>query len=326
MRAEPLLDVLGLDPLRGSFCTMQHRLCGPPGRAFPFLAGHLAAAVPDAEQRFDLAQQFVAVATRHGVRQRGEELHVPNEVCPAELYHRVGLGEELAVNAVIIAADDARKGLAEKLVKHVGASRGIDVEPREALWTGYVKAPRPQLLAVLGMTSLVDVERRLPRQGRLQFRMAGAQRGAGLLNDLGDLARGKRQAEHIAQERPDRRVRHVAGPLLKSQQRRQTRTDQPGQPHVIRQRNGDDLARDPRAVQPRDAPSPRTTSPPTPPAAACGTRPTVPTPLPAPATRRPRPGPPAPAGRGGGHAADVPAGHRVFVSAVCRRATSASAA
>ena len=125
------------------------------------------------------------------------------------------------------------------------------MEPGEALRAGDVKAPRPEPLAVLGMPRLIDVHRRLAGQGRLQFRMAETQRGAGLLHDLGDLAGGQRQAQHVAQKGLDRGVRHVAGPLLEGQQRRQPRADQPGQPHVLGQRGGHDLARDPRAIQPR---------------------------------------------------------------------------
>ena len=83
---------------------------------------------------------------------------------PTELRDGRRVAEELAVGAVVVAADDAGKRLAQKLPEHLGTAGGVDVIPGEAVRSRRMKAPRPQAAAALGMARLVDVEPALLRQ------------------------------------------------------------------------------------------------------------------------------------------------------------------
>lgn len=101
----------------------------------------LGAPMPPAKQLLDRGQQFLAPPPRDAIAERREKLHVANEMRPAELHHGRRFVQELAVGAVVIAADDAGKRLAQELPEHLGTAGGVDVIPGEAVRSRRMKAP-----------------------------------------------------------------------------------------------------------------------------------------------------------------------------------------
>ena len=112
-------------------------------RTEPSFGWRVCAAMPEAEQSADLLQEPLPKASRDTIRESRQELHVTNEMGPAELKHRVRLAKKLAVGRMVVAADNALKGLAKKLLQHLRTSRRIDVIPSESLNSRCMEAPRP---------------------------------------------------------------------------------------------------------------------------------------------------------------------------------------
>ncbi len=243
MFTKPLGHVLGFAPHGRSTRHGKHFTAGLCGRTLPANGGRLPSPVPRAEQRFDPAQQTVAVVASGAVQQRRKILHVPDQVRPAQLQPGVALSQKLAIGREVVTADDPAKRLAQISLQHLRAPRRVDVEPREAVLTGHMEAPTPQPAATLAVPRLVNSHRRLLRQSLLQLLVAGRHRRTGFLHRLEHLAVADWQLKHIGQKSANRLDRHVTSALLISHQRRQPRTKQPRPPHFLRQRRGQHLAR-----------------------------------------------------------------------------------
>ena len=91
--AESLGDVLGFRPQRRPLRHGQNFRPDFGYGALPSRWRRLPAAMPHAEQRLDLVEQPVAVVTSGPIRQRGEVLHVPDQVRPTQLQPHVGLAK-----------------------------------------------------------------------------------------------------------------------------------------------------------------------------------------------------------------------------------------
>lgn len=105
--------------------------------------------------------QPLAVVAGHAIGQRGQVLHVADQVRQAELHLHVeasGGAHVFAICREVVGPDHAGEGLAQRLDEHVRAARGIDLEEREPL---AAEAPRPELFAALLVAGLIDVQVRL---------------------------------------------------------------------------------------------------------------------------------------------------------------------
>jgi len=94
------------------------------------------------------SSSFFPESAGHRIRQGREIFHVANQMCPAELQHRTGLGGEAAVLTGIVATHHSGERLAQELLENVGAFRGIDVKEGESLGAGSMEAPDVELFAV----------------------------------------------------------------------------------------------------------------------------------------------------------------------------------
>jgi len=111
--SNPLGDVLGPALCRRPPRYDQQLSAGLRGGMLPSRFGHLLAAVPRAQQHLDRGEQSLAVIGSCSIQQRGEVLHVPSQVRPAQLQPHSGLAEELPVGRAVGAIDDPAKGFVQ---------------------------------------------------------------------------------------------------------------------------------------------------------------------------------------------------------------------
>ena len=78
---------------------------------------------------FDVLQQTLAIRLR--VVKRRQKLDLANQMCPTELKKRFRLLLVLQVGREKVAADAAEEILAERIMQHLAATRGVDLEKRE---------------------------------------------------------------------------------------------------------------------------------------------------------------------------------------------------
>jgi len=123
-----LCDVLGFVAPWWTAGHFEHLAFDTFSSSFPAVRQHLIALMPNAEETFDGCQQLLAEAARDAIGQRREELHVSDQMRPAELHACVDVMQEFAVRAVVVAADNTSKGFPQELLEHSRASSRIDVE------------------------------------------------------------------------------------------------------------------------------------------------------------------------------------------------------
>ena len=178
-----------------------------------------------------------------------EELQVPDQVGQTELHDRGALFHEFAVGAEIVAVDHAGKGLAEHLIKHLGAAGVGDEEQNEGAGP---EAPGPVPLAVVFVPGFIDAELILFRQQSAQFFIGCGQCGGDLPGrDLGDEPGADMHPEHISQQGLDVGVGHMTSALEKRDVGRESRADQPGGPNLLRQSSAQHLLGMPVTIAPR---------------------------------------------------------------------------
>src|SRR3990172_12513479 len=230
---------------------LEHGPLGPLRLTLPAFGRHLVTAVPEAEKVLDRRQQFLAETAYWRVRQGHEEFYVPDQMRPAELHGRLGVVEEFAVRAVVVAADNAWEAFAQELLQHVRTPRRVDVKQGTSLPPWRMEAPGPKTVAVFGMARFIDVDHGPARQGALDLFVARRQGRARLANDLGQLPGGDRQVEHVGEEGFYHSVAHVARALLVRDERREPWTHQPSTQHFVGKRFRRDLACRAVKIQPR---------------------------------------------------------------------------
>jgi hypothetical protein len=138
-------DVQGFTATGWPFRYLEHFGLRPVCQLFPTIRSHDVPLMPNAKEVFHRHQQPLAKTARSTIRQRSQELHVTNQMRPAELHAGSKVQAKLAVGAVVVATDHASKGLAKELLEDIRTPRVINMKPRETIRTWHVESPGPKM-------------------------------------------------------------------------------------------------------------------------------------------------------------------------------------
>src|ERR1700730_200165 len=182
--------------------------------------------LPPVDHREQLPQRLtqpLPKSTRPQIGQRGQELHIPDQMRQTELEQYAELALVATIGREVVTDQDSIELLAQDLNEHLSTAGRVDLE--QGVQAG-AEAPGPHPRAVLPMAGLIDVESRLRREVLEQFRIRSLQGGADLTEDLDQLAPRDGHPDDIAEELADGRERGVAGPLEIGDESGQPRSDQ----------------------------------------------------------------------------------------------------
>ena len=184
-------------------------------------------------------EKLLAPPRQTAVGLLGQKTDVANQVGHTELNGCPAVGHVFVVGREVVTADHATKGFAQHRSKDITATRRIDVKDRETWGT---QAPSPMPSARVFVPRLVNAQTVLTGQGIAQFFIGPLDRTRNLLHYVDQLPTADVQSGKFLPETLDRRVRHVAGGLLESDGRRESRPNQACRRNLRRQRRDDDLA------------------------------------------------------------------------------------
>src|SRR6267142_1643924 len=182
--------------------------------------------LPPVDHREQLPQRLaqpLPIGPLPRIGQRGQELHIPDQMRQTELEQYAELALVATIGREVVAAQDSIELLAQDLNEHVSTAGRVDLE--QGVQAG-AEAPGPHPRAVLLMAGLIDVESRLRREVLEQFRIRPLQGRADLTDDLDQLAPRDGHLDDIAEELANGGEGGVAGPLEVGDQRGEARSDQ----------------------------------------------------------------------------------------------------